>query len=95
MLIPYTKRYVRFIRVEEVGRTLVYAILLENDGCKEIALCEPHLVRILIKTSAPLVLPAHTKRTPHISKPILSPFIKILFSTSEIPVSLYARPPTL
>ena len=95
MLIPYSKRYIRFIRVEETDQTLIYAVLLEHNGWQEIALCEPRLVRIILKKDPLLTLPVGTQHQNPISKPILSPFTKTFFSTTTIPTFSYARPPTL
>jgi len=96
MLVPYKKQYVRFARVEEAGRTLVYAVLLENNGREEVALSEPRLVRVILKAgAATLALPVGHHRLIHSAGPILSPFNQIFFFEYSIPHFSYARPPTL
>jgi len=96
MLIPYKKQYVRFARVEEAGRTLVYAVLLENNGREEVALSEPQLVRVMLKAGAAvLALPAGHHRLTFSASPILSPFAQVFFFEYEIPHFSYAQPPTI
>ncbi len=95
MLIPYSKRYIRFIRVEENERTLIYAALFENNGQQEVALCEPRLVRVFMKAvHTTLTLPSVTTCCSYGTQSIVSPFVETFFSSSKIPTCSYARPPT-
>ena len=96
MITPYLKKYIRFTRVEEAQRSLIYAILLENNGHEEIALCEPQLIRVILKASRAdtLSLPATGPRRARRNPLIISPFTKPSFVSLKIPAFSYARPPT-
>jgi hypothetical protein len=96
MLQKYSKRYIHFVTVEEAARTLVYAVLMQNDGQKTVALSEPRLVRVIIKEdfSYTFALGAAVQAAISYAQPIVSPFVDFFVQSQAVPSFSYARPPT-
>lgn len=96
MLVPYKKQYIKFSRVEDAEKVLVFATLFENNGQEEVTLSEPKLIRVIFKSSAAktLLLAVGSRRFAHSVQPIVSPFVQRFFASYSIPHFSYARPPT-
>jgi hypothetical protein len=104
MLKIQQEKSIKFITVERPNASIVLAFLVVKEGEKIIYISEPRIAKVIPKVAvkalpAPkvgILLLEGPISLKEIGQPILSPFAREFFATSSgVPTSLFARPPTL
>ena len=100
----HREREIRLLTVEKAHCVVVLAVAIYREGGEVVHVSEPKIVKIIARKK-PLVLNGSSVKSTlaleapgiiqKIGKPIVSPFAREFFATSEgVPPSLFARPPT-